>query len=100
MVGRRGEAPLVPPYRFRRPNKAMALRGTQRDSRPFPSPAITTGETSSPPPLRLPLTTMPSTELTISLQSAADVLKLGGLVALPTETVYGLGANEIGRAHV
>ena len=25
MVGRRGEAPLVPPYRFRRPNKAMAL---------------------------------------------------------------------------
>ena len=26
MVGRRGEAPLVPPYSFRRPNKAMALR--------------------------------------------------------------------------
>ncbi len=26
MVGRRVEAPLVPPYRFRRPNKAMALR--------------------------------------------------------------------------
>ena len=26
MVGRRGEAPLVPPYGFRRPNKAMALR--------------------------------------------------------------------------
>ena len=25
MVGQRGEAPLVPPYRFRRPNKAMAL---------------------------------------------------------------------------
>ena len=25
MVGRRGEAPLVPPYSFRRPNKAMAL---------------------------------------------------------------------------
>ena len=25
MVGRRGEAPLVPPYKFRRPNKAMAL---------------------------------------------------------------------------
>ena len=38
---------------------------------------------------------MPSTEFTISLQSAADVLKLGGLVALPTETVYGLGANAL-----
>ena len=25
MVGRRGEAPLVPPYSFRRPNKAMAV---------------------------------------------------------------------------
>ncbi len=25
MVGRRGEAPLVPPCKFRRPNKAMAL---------------------------------------------------------------------------
>ncbi len=25
MVGRRGEAPLVPPYNFRRHNKAMAL---------------------------------------------------------------------------
>ena len=26
MVGRRGEAPLVPPYNFRRPNKAITLR--------------------------------------------------------------------------
>ncbi len=25
MVGRRGEAPRVPPYKFRRPNKAIAL---------------------------------------------------------------------------
>ncbi len=25
MVGRRGEAPLVPLYKFRRPNKAIAL---------------------------------------------------------------------------
>ncbi len=25
LVGRRGEAPLVPPYRFRNLNKAMAL---------------------------------------------------------------------------
>ena len=29
MVGRRGEAPLVPPYSFRSPNKAMALLSTQ-----------------------------------------------------------------------
>ena len=28
-----------------------------------------------------------------SLQEAADILKDGGLVAFPTETVYGLGAN-------
>ena|GEM_PF-2644357 len=26
-MGRRGEAPLVPPYSFRRPNKTMALTG-------------------------------------------------------------------------
>lgn len=30
-----------------------------------------------------------------SIQSAADVLKQGGLVAFPTETVYGLGANAM-----
>ncbi len=29
MVGRRGEAPLVPPYNFRSPNKAMALSARQ-----------------------------------------------------------------------
>ena len=29
MVGRRGEAPLVPPYKFRRPNKAMALEANK-----------------------------------------------------------------------
>ena len=38
------------------------------------------------------------------IQQAAEILKQGGLVAFPTETVYGLGANgldaEIGRAHV
>ena len=44
-VGRRGEAPLVPPYRLHRPNKAMALQ--QRfDSRrnPVSNPALR-GET-------------------------------------------------------
>ena len=38
-----------------------------------------------------------------SVQIAADILKNGGLVALPTETVYGLGANgldEVAVAHI
>ncbi len=30
-----------------------------------------------------------------SLQFAADIIKKGGLVAFPTETVYGLGANAL-----
>lgn len=36
------------------------------------------------------------------LREAADILMSGGLVAFPTETVYGLGADalKIGRAHV
>ena len=29
------------------------------------------------------------------LQTAADILAKGGLVAFPTETVYGLGANGL-----
>ena len=32
MVGRRSEAPLVPPYRLNRPNKAMALPGKCRET--------------------------------------------------------------------
>ena len=28
-------------------------------------------------------------------QIAADIIKKGGLVAIPTETVYGLGANGL-----
>ena len=37
MVGRRGEAPLVLPYRLRRPNKAMTLlrAGASVDSLTF-----------------------------------------------------------------
>ena len=31
---------------------------------------------------------------------AADILKNGGLVAIPTETVYGLGANGLDEAAV
>lgn len=30
-----------------------------------------------------------------NIQQAAEVLKKGGLVAFPTETVYGLGANAL-----
>ncbi len=33
-------------------------------------------------------------------QTAAEILKTGGLVALPTETVYGLGANGLDEAAV
>ena len=35
-----------------------------------------------------------------SLAQAAAILRAGGLVALPTETVYGLGANALDRAAV
>jgi L-threonylcarbamoyladenylate synthase len=34
------------------------------------------------------------------LQRAAEILRAGGLVALPTETVYGLGANALDAAAV
>jgi L-threonylcarbamoyladenylate synthase len=34
------------------------------------------------------------------LERAAGILRAGGLVALPTETVYGLGANAMDRAAV
>src|ERR1700734_2271490 len=33
-----------------------------------------------------------------ALERAAEILRGGGLVALPTETVYGLGANALDRA--
>ena len=32
------------------------------------------------------------------MEKAADVLRQGGLVAFPTETVYGLGANGLDAA--
>lgn len=35
-----------------------------------------------------------------ALRKAAKILRLGGLVAMPTETVYGLGANALDRAAV
>lgn len=36
----------------------------------------------------------------LSIQEAANHLKSGGLVAFPTETVYGLGANALSGSAV
>ena len=36
----------------------------------------------------------------ISISEAADIIRAGGLVAFPTETVYGLGANALDPAAV
>ena len=30
-----------------------------------------------------------------NIREAADIIRKGGLVAFPTETVYGLGANAL-----
>lgn len=40
------------------------------------------------------------TKVTTSIKEAADVIRRGGLVAFPTETVYGLGANALDEAAV
>ena len=34
------------------------------------------------------------------MEEAADIIRRGGLVAFPTETVYGLGANGLDAAAV
>lgn len=39
------------------------------------------------------LNTLTKNEVALKLKEAADILKCDGLVAFPTETVYGLGAN-------
>ena len=41
-----------------------------------------------------------SAEAACALDQAAEILRAGGLVALPTETVYGLGANALNTAAV
>ena len=41
-----------------------------------------------------------SPEAIAALDQAAEILRQGGLVALPTETVYGLGANALDEAAV
>jgi L-threonylcarbamoyladenylate synthase len=38
--------------------------------------------------------------MTLSISEAAEILRAGGLVAFPTETVYGLGANALDPAAV
>src|ERR1035437_3384543 len=43
---------------------------------------------------------MESAEAEDALGQAAEILRNGGLVALPTETVYGLGANALDAAAV
>lgn len=37
----------------------------------------------------------PTEKLTLQLEEAANTIRSGGLVAFPTETVYGLGANAL-----
>ena len=38
--------------------------------------------------------------MNLSISQAAEILRSGGLVAFPTETVYGLGANALNPAAV
>jgi L-threonylcarbamoyladenylate synthase len=38
--------------------------------------------------------------MSLSIKEAADIIRAGGLVAFPTETVYGLGANALDPAAV
>ena len=38
--------------------------------------------------------------LTLEIDAAVDVLRAGGLIGLPTETVYGLGADAANEAAV
>jgi L-threonylcarbamoyladenylate synthase len=49
---------------------------------------------------RIALDDIASDVAAAALRHAADVLRLGGLVAFPTETVYGLGANALDPAAV
>jgi L-threonylcarbamoyladenylate synthase len=50
-------------------------------------------DSGAPPDLVLPVTPH-------SLERAADIIRRGGLVAFPTETVYGLGAGAFDKAAV
>lgn len=47
------------------------------------------------PDFHMSQTTMTGNDETAELQRAAATLQAGGLVAIPTETVYGLAANAL-----
>jgi len=38
--------------------------------------------------------------MSLSIKEAAAIIRDGGLIAFPTETVYGLGANALDAAAV
>ncbi len=61
-----------------------------------------TGDNRDVKTLRLPVDPAhpDSPEARRSIARAAEILRAGGLVALPTETVYGLGANALNPAAV
>jgi L-threonylcarbamoyladenylate synthase len=50
--------------------------------------------------LKIDGTSLETAEAAEALAQAAEILRGGGLVALPTETVYGLGANALDRTAV
>ncbi len=50
--------------------------------------------------LKVDANNLETAEAQEALERAAEILRSGGLVALPTETVYGLGANALDRAAV
>jgi L-threonylcarbamoyladenylate synthase len=61
-----------------------------------------TGDNKNVKTLRLVVdpANLESSEAEKALERAAEILRAGGLVALPTETVYGLGANALDAAAV
>lgn len=55
---------------------------------------------NSPIIYRIALSAIDADQSVAALRHAAEVLRSGGLVAFPTETVYGLGANALDAAAV
>jgi L-threonylcarbamoyladenylate synthase len=66
------------------------------------APAASNGENSCVKTLRLKVDPahLDTHEAQSALAQAAQILRAGGLVALPTETVYGLGANALDASAV
>ena len=46
------------------------------------------------------VTINPRSPETTKIKKAAQIIKMGGLVAFPTETVYGLGANAFNQSAI